>query len=62
MLQGRILKAAYLGGVREVTVETPVGEVFVVSPSSGAMPAPGEAVGLGFGRHGAALLPGGVPV
>ena len=59
MLQGKVLKAAYLGGVREVTVATPVGEVFVVSPSSGAMPARGDAVGLGFGRHGAALLPGG---
>jgi iron(III) transport system ATP-binding protein len=58
MLRGTISKAAYLGGVMEYTVMTPAGEVFVVSPAIGAPHGPGDAVGLRFGAHGAALLPG----
>jgi iron(III) transport system ATP-binding protein len=57
MLSGSVAKAAYLGGVIEYTVLTPVGEVFVVSPAAGRPHAPGETVGLRFGAHGAALLP-----
>ncbi|TPG45781.1 ABC transporter ATP-binding protein [Roseomonas nepalensis] len=58
MLSGRVSKAAYLGGVVEYTVDTGAGEVFVVSPASAGAHAPGEPVGLRFGTHGAALLPG----
>ena len=58
MLGGTVSKAAYLGGVMEYTVATPLGELFVVSSSAGFAPAPGDTVGLSFGRHGAALLTG----
>ena len=59
MLRGTVAKAAYLGGIIEYTVSTTAGEVFVVAPAAGGLHPPGAPVGLRFGHHGAALLPGG---
>lgn len=56
-LPGRVRRAAFLGGHMEYEVETPAGILFVVGPSSGSRPAPGETVSVTVDR--AILLPEG---
>ncbi|MBI0432253.1 ABC transporter ATP-binding protein [Roseomonas sp. KE0001] len=57
-VEGRVTKAAYLGGVMEYTLETPLGPIFAIASSSETRRAPGEAVGLGLTGHGVAVLAG----
>jgi iron(III) transport system ATP-binding protein len=45
-LNGTVLKRAYLGSHQEVTVATPLGEIFVVSPDMARVWPVGEAVSL----------------
>ena len=56
-IAGRIVKAAYLGGYCEYTIETPVGEQFVVSPDVRALKAIGADVELTLGAGGIAIIP-----
>ncbi|WBV45053.1 ABC transporter ATP-binding protein [Pseudoroseomonas cervicalis] len=53
---GRVAKAAYLGGIMEYTVETPLGAVFITAPAAGTRLAAGDAVGIGVGGSGIAVL------
>jgi iron(III) transport system ATP-binding protein len=43
-LPGRIQRAAFLGQTREYEIETPAGQIFVVTPAAAQAFAPGEAV------------------
>jgi len=55
-LSGKILKAAYLGSQMEYTVESAVGELFVVDPRV-ASPLPlGAAVAITFDDHGVTVV------
>lgn len=56
-LPGTIRKSSYLGSHVDLVVETPVGELFVVSPQSGHIPAIGEPVRLAFADTGIVLVP-----
>ncbi len=56
-LAGRVVKAAYLGGYCEYTVETALGEQFVVSPEITVLRAVGADVALTLGSSGIAIIP-----
>lgn len=56
-LPATIRKSSYLGSHADLIVESPVGELFVVSPHSEHLPAVGEAVRLGFAETGIVLVP-----
>ena len=57
-LEGRIVKAAYLGTHMEYTVSTPVGELFVVDRMV-TRPAPaGTPVWVAFEDHGVTVVRG----
>ena len=55
-LAGRLLKCAYLGSYLELTVQTPLGEVFVVSPDVSRDWAVGQEVVLTLAGPGVAVL------
>ena len=55
-LNGRLLKQAYLGSHRELTLDTPLGVVFVVSPDLRQTWQPGDQLGLTLGGFGVSLL------
>ena len=55
-LAGQVLKAAYLGDHLEYTVDTPVGELFVIDNSVAAPRPVGSSVSVGFGAR-VALVP-----
>ncbi|WP_419897235.1 ABC transporter ATP-binding protein [Roseomonas sp. USHLN139] len=57
-MQGRVAKAAYLGGIMEYSIETPLGAVFATGPVGEARLAVGAAVGLGLADRGIAVLAG----
>ncbi len=56
-MQGTIRKAAYLGGVMEYTLDTGIGELFVVSTAVEHPFAVGDSVGVDLARHGVVLIP-----
>jgi iron(III) transport system ATP-binding protein len=56
-LEGRILKASYLGTHMEYTVSTPIGDLFVVDKSVVDPKAPGLGAWLALTRIGVALVP-----
>ncbi|MSP67619.1 MAG: ABC transporter ATP-binding protein [Alphaproteobacteria bacterium] len=56
-LAGTILKASYLGKVREYTVRTAIGDLFVTVPGRAEALVPGRAVGVGFTADGIVVLP-----
>jgi len=56
-LRGTVRKAAFVGAAIEYTVDTPLGEIFAVTPDTGAAHAPGTAVRLAITPRGIALLP-----
>ena len=55
-LRGAIRKAAYLGNVMEYTIDTPVGELFVVATDVVAPHAEGETVGIATTPHGVVVI------
>ena len=57
-LQGALLKQAYLGSLQELTVATPLGEIFVVSPDVARDWQVGEALGLRLAGHGVSVVGG----
>jgi iron(III) transport system ATP-binding protein len=57
-LPGTLRKMAYLGSFLELTVDTPLGEVFVVSPEVDQPWQLGDALLLRLGSHGVSVAPG----
>ena len=50
-------KAAYLGGLIEYTLDSPIGELFVISIAVDRGIAFGTEVGVAFARHGVVVIP-----
>ena len=57
-LPGTLRKMAYLGSFLELTVDTPLGEVFVVSPEVDQPWQLGDALLLRLGSHGVSVVAG----
>ena len=57
-LPGTLRKMAYLGSFLELTVDTPLGEVFVVSPEVDQPWQVGEDLYLRLAQHGVSVVPG----
>jgi iron(III) transport system ATP-binding protein len=57
-LAGTLAKVSYLGGLMELTVAAPIGEIFVVSPDVARAWTVGEAVGLTLAGRGAVSVVG----
>jgi iron(III) transport system ATP-binding protein len=57
-LPGTLRKMAYLGSFLELTVDTPLGEVFVVSPEVDQSWQLGDALVLRLGSHGVSVVAG----
>jgi iron(III) transport system ATP-binding protein len=58
VLPGTLRKTAYLDSFLELTVDTPLGEVFVVSPEVDQPWQLGDALLLRLGSHGVSVAPG----
>jgi iron(III) transport system ATP-binding protein len=56
-LQATVRKAAYLGGLIEYTLDSPIGELFVISIAVDRGIAVGTEVGVAFARHGVVVIP-----
>lgn len=56
-LRATVRKAAYLGGLMEYTLDTPVGELFVVSTAVDRPLAIGSEVGVALAPHGVVAMP-----
>ena len=56
-LKATVRKAAYLGGLIEYTLESPIGELFVISIAVDHPLAVGTDVGVAFARHGVVVIP-----
>jgi len=56
-LTGTVRKATYLGSHREFTIDSPIGELFVIEPDLANRLAVGAAVAIGFRERGLALVP-----
>jgi len=52
-----VRKAAYLGGLIEYTLDSPIGELFVISIAVDRPFAVGTDVGVTFARHGVVVIP-----
>jgi iron(III) transport system ATP-binding protein len=57
-LPGTLRKMAYLGSFLELTVDTPLGEVFVISPDVDQPWQLGDALVLRLGSHGVSVVAG----
>ncbi len=56
-LSGTIRKAAYLGGIIEYTLDSTLGELFVISTAVERPFAAGDGVSIELARHGVVLIP-----
>jgi iron(III) transport system ATP-binding protein len=56
-LKATVRKAAYLGGLIEYTLDSPIGELFVISIAVDQPIAVGTGVGVAFARHGVVVIP-----
>jgi iron(III) transport system ATP-binding protein len=56
-LTGTVKKASYLGRIREYTVGTPIGDLFLVDSGRAPARAPGNEVTVSFGSSGIVVLP-----
>jgi iron(III) transport system ATP-binding protein len=56
-LEGAVRKAAYLGGLMEYSLDTDIGELFVVSIAVERPLAVGTAVGIALANHGVVVIP-----
>lgn len=57
-LNGQLVKQAYLGSHLELTVDTPLGDIFVVSPDLRQRWQVGDTVGLSLGERGVSVVGG----
>jgi iron(III) transport system ATP-binding protein len=55
-LPGTVQKCAYLGSFQEVTLETELGSIFVVSPELEPTWRPGQSVWLSLAGHGLSVV------
>ena len=58
-LHGTVRKAAYLGGLMEYTIDTPIGELFAMSIAVEQPLAVGAVVGVALANHGVVSIPPG---
>ena len=56
-LKATVRKAAYLGGLIEYTLDSPIGELFVISIAVDHPIAVGTGVGVAFAHHGVVVIP-----
>jgi iron(III) transport system ATP-binding protein len=56
-LRGNVRKVAYLGGLMEYSVESDIGELFVISTAVDRPLAAGSAVGIALADHGVVVVP-----
>jgi iron(III) transport system ATP-binding protein len=56
-LRATVTKAAYLGGLIEYTLDTPIGELFVISVAVEHPVAVGTGVGVTLAHHGVVVIP-----
>ena len=56
-LRATVRKAAYLGGLMEYTLESPIGELFVISTAVEEPLAVGTGVGIALAHHGVVVIP-----
>jgi iron(III) transport system ATP-binding protein len=56
-IRGTVCKSAYLGGVMEYTIDTDIGELFVVSTAVDRPLAAGTAVSVALAHHGVVVIP-----
>ncbi len=52
-----VRKASYLGGLIEYTLDTPLGDLFVISTGVDQPLSAGTATGIAFARHGVVVIP-----
>jgi iron(III) transport system ATP-binding protein len=55
--RGTVRKASYLGGLMEYTLDTPLGDLFVISTGVDQPLSAGTATGIAFARHGVVVIP-----
>ena len=55
-LPGTVTKTTYAGSHSEVAVDTALGPIFLVSPDTATLPAPGARVAIAFAPAGPVLL------
>jgi iron(III) transport system ATP-binding protein len=55
-LGGPLIKQAYLGSFQELTIDTVLGPVFVISPQVERQWVLGEELGLALGEHGVTVV------
>jgi iron(III) transport system ATP-binding protein len=55
-MPGTVSKCAYLGSFQEVTLDTPLGSIFVISPELQSPWQPGQAACLSLGGHGLSVV------
>ena len=58
-IRGTVRKAAYLGGIMEYSLDTDIGELFVVSTAVDRPLRTGAAVGVSLADHGVVVIPPG---
>ena len=56
-LKATVRKASYLGGLIEYTLDTPIGELFVISVAVDRPVAVGTDVGVALASHGVVVIP-----
>jgi iron(III) transport system ATP-binding protein len=56
-LKATVCKAAYLGGIIEYTLDSPIGDLFVISVAVDHPVAVGTGVGVALARHGVVVIP-----
>jgi iron(III) transport system ATP-binding protein len=55
-LEATVQKSAYLGSIQELTLQSPLGSIFVVWPEPEPLLAPGQRVWLSLSGHGVSLV------
>ena len=60
-IRGTVRKAAYLGGLMEYTLDTAIGDLFVVSTAVDRPLPVGTVVGVALADHGVVVIPPGAP-
>jgi iron(III) transport system ATP-binding protein len=57
-IEAVVQKSAYLGSVQELTLQSPLGSIFVVWPEPEPLLVPGQRVWLDLSGHGVSVVPG----